>query len=159
MRSHKTLIVAVLLILALALPVQMQDDALQIWVTGGENDATTLQAAAAAFTEETGIEVQYQTGEDGPLIARLAAERDATFADVLYTVDAGNLSVNSHASVRYSTPFGGYKQSGLGRELGPDAAAAFSETKNVFISTEDWSRYFLDPIRAENNGNWFGELA
>jgi iron(III) transport system substrate-binding protein len=43
------------------------------------------------FTEETGIEVQLQTGEDGPLIARLQAEGDATFADVLYTVDAGNL--------------------------------------------------------------------
>lgn len=43
------------------------------------------------FTEETGIEVQYQTGEEGPLIARLAAEGEATFADVLYTVDVGNL--------------------------------------------------------------------
>jgi acyl-CoA reductase-like NAD-dependent aldehyde dehydrogenase len=52
-------------------------------------------------------------------------------------VEAGNLSVNSHASVRYSTPFGGYKQSGLGRELGPDAVEAFTETKNVFISTEE----------------------
>ncbi len=52
-------------------------------------------------------------------------------------VDAGNLSVNSHASVRYSTPFGGFKQSGLGRELGPDAPAAFTETKNVFIATEE----------------------
>ncbi|MEU6680440.1 aldehyde dehydrogenase family protein [Streptomyces sp. NPDC046925] len=51
-------------------------------------------------------------------------------------VQAGNLSVNSHSSVRYWTPFGGYKQSGLGRELGPDALAAFTETKNVFISTE-----------------------
>ncbi|MCT9092185.1 aldehyde dehydrogenase family protein [Streptomyces sp. ASQP_92] len=51
-------------------------------------------------------------------------------------VQAGNLSVNSHSSVRYSTPFGGYKQSGLGRELGPDALTAFTETKNVFISTE-----------------------
>jgi phenylacetaldehyde dehydrogenase len=50
---------------------------------------------------------------------------------------AGNLSVNSHSSVRYWTPFGGFKQSGLGRELGPDALAAFTETKNVFISTED----------------------
>ncbi|MFD4479776.1 MULTISPECIES: aldehyde dehydrogenase family protein [unclassified Streptomyces] len=50
-------------------------------------------------------------------------------------VQAGNLSVNSHSSVRYWTPFGGYKQSGLGRELGPDALAAFTETKNVFIST------------------------
>ena len=50
-------------------------------------------------------------------------------------IQSGNLSVNSHSSVRYSTPFGGMKQSGLGRELGPDAAAAFTETKNVFIST------------------------
>src|SRR3954467_15761725 len=52
-------------------------------------------------------------------------------------VQAGNLSVNSHSSVRYWTPFGGFKQSGLGRELGPDAAAAFTETKNVFLSTEE----------------------
>jgi acyl-CoA reductase-like NAD-dependent aldehyde dehydrogenase len=51
-------------------------------------------------------------------------------------VESGNLSVNSHSSVRYSTPFGGFKQSGLGRELGPDAATAFTETKNVFISTD-----------------------
>ncbi len=49
-------------------------------------------------------------------------------------VDAGNLSVNSHSSVRYSTPFGGFKQSGIGRELGPDALAAFTEVKNVFYS-------------------------
>jgi acyl-CoA reductase-like NAD-dependent aldehyde dehydrogenase len=52
-------------------------------------------------------------------------------------VQAGNLSVNSHSSVRYWTPFGGFKQSGLGRELGPDALAAFTETKNVFIDTVD----------------------
>ncbi|MEU6481892.1 aldehyde dehydrogenase family protein [Streptomyces sp. NPDC047017] len=51
-------------------------------------------------------------------------------------VRAGNLSVNSHSSVRYGTPFGGFKQSGVGRELGPDALSAFTETKNVFISTE-----------------------
>ena len=51
-------------------------------------------------------------------------------------VAAGNLSVNSHSSVRYWTPFGGFKQSGLGRELGPDALAAFTETKNVFIATD-----------------------
>ncbi|NAZ76381.1 aldehyde dehydrogenase family protein [Kineococcus sp. T13] len=50
-------------------------------------------------------------------------------------VEAGNLSVNSHSSVRYSTPFGGVKESGLGRELGPHALDAFSDVKNVFIST------------------------
>ncbi|MGZ6762335.1 MAG: aldehyde dehydrogenase family protein [Nocardioides sp.] len=49
-------------------------------------------------------------------------------------VQSGNLSVNSHSAVRYWTPFGGYKQSGLGRELGPDAPMAFTEEKNVFIS-------------------------
>ncbi|MEO8529098.1 MAG: aldehyde dehydrogenase family protein [Pseudolysinimonas sp.] len=52
-------------------------------------------------------------------------------------VESGNLSVNSHSSVRYTTPFGGMKQSGLGRELGPDAALHFTETKNVFFSTEE----------------------
>ena len=51
-------------------------------------------------------------------------------------VEAGNLSVNSHSSVRYSTPFGGFKASGIGRELGPDALDAFTEVKNVFINTE-----------------------
>lgn len=49
-------------------------------------------------------------------------------------VESGNLSVNSHSSVRYNTPFGGFKQSGLGRELGPDAPLHFTETKNVFFA-------------------------
>ncbi|OBK54375.1 aldehyde dehydrogenase family protein [Mycobacterium kubicae] len=52
-------------------------------------------------------------------------------------VEAGNLSVNSHSSVRYHTPFGGFKQSGLGRELGPDAPLHFTETKNVFIAIKE----------------------
>jgi acyl-CoA reductase-like NAD-dependent aldehyde dehydrogenase len=51
-------------------------------------------------------------------------------------VESGNLSVNSHSSVRYSTPFGGFKQSGLGRELGPDAPLHFTEEKNVFIPND-----------------------
>ncbi|MFI9588784.1 aldehyde dehydrogenase family protein [Nonomuraea sp. NPDC052265] len=55
---------------------------------------------------------------------------------VARAVESGALSVNSHSSVRYWTPFGGFKQSGLGRELGPDALTAFTETKNVFISWE-----------------------
>lgn len=52
-------------------------------------------------------------------------------------VEAGNLSVNSHSSVRYNTPFGGFKQSGLGRELGPDAPLNFTETKNVFFAVRE----------------------
>jgi acyl-CoA reductase-like NAD-dependent aldehyde dehydrogenase len=55
---------------------------------------------------------------------------------VARAVETGNLSVNSHASVRYWTPFGGFKQSGLGRELGPDAPDAFTDVKNVFIATD-----------------------
>ncbi|KUI26783.1 aldehyde dehydrogenase [Mycobacterium sp. GA-2829] len=54
-------------------------------------------------------------------------------------LEAGNLSVNSHSSVRYNTPFGGFKQSGLGRELGPDAPLSFTETKNVFFAVTEES--------------------
>ncbi len=52
-------------------------------------------------------------------------------------VETGNLSVNSHSSVRYNTPFGGFKQSGLGRELGADAPLHFTETKNVFFAINE----------------------
>jgi acyl-CoA reductase-like NAD-dependent aldehyde dehydrogenase len=55
---------------------------------------------------------------------------------VVRAVESGNLSVNSHSSVRYNTPFGGFKQSGLGRELGPDAPLSFTEIKNVFFAIE-----------------------
>ncbi|HWU32119.1 MAG TPA: aldehyde dehydrogenase family protein [Marmoricola sp.] len=55
---------------------------------------------------------------------------------VARAIESGNLSVNSHSSVRYWTPFGGYKQSGLGRELGPEAPNAFTEEKNVFIAQD-----------------------
>ena len=51
-------------------------------------------------------------------------------------VETGNLSVNSHSSVRYWTPFGGFKQSGLGRALGPDSLDMYTETKNVFFNQE-----------------------
>ena len=45
------------------------------------------------------------------------------------------LSINSNSSVRPSTPFGGFKQSGFGRELGMHAMEGYSEVKNVFYST------------------------
>jgi len=51
-------------------------------------------------------------------------------------VEAGALSVNSNTSVRVTTPFGGFKQSGVGRELGPHALEAYTELKNVYMSTE-----------------------
>lgn len=52
-------------------------------------------------------------------------------------IQSGNLSVNSHSSLRYHTPFGGMKQSGMGRELGPDAPYHFTEEKVVFFNQVD----------------------
>jgi acyl-CoA reductase-like NAD-dependent aldehyde dehydrogenase len=51
-------------------------------------------------------------------------------------IDSGVLSINSNSSVRVSTPFGGFKQSGFGRELGMQALAGYSEVKNVYFATE-----------------------
>jgi acyl-CoA reductase-like NAD-dependent aldehyde dehydrogenase len=56
---------------------------------------------------------------------------------VARAVESGVLSINSNSSVRPSTPFGGFKQSGFGRELGMHALAGYSEVKNVYYSTED----------------------
>jgi betaine-aldehyde dehydrogenase len=50
-------------------------------------------------------------------------------------IDAGVLSINSNTSVRVSTPFGGFKQSGVGRELGPDALEHYTDLKNVYYAT------------------------
>jgi acyl-CoA reductase-like NAD-dependent aldehyde dehydrogenase len=55
---------------------------------------------------------------------------------VARAVETGTLSVNSNTSVRVPAPFGGFKQSGLGRELGRQGLDGYSEVKNVFFSTE-----------------------
>ena len=55
---------------------------------------------------------------------------------VARAIDTGVLSINSNSSVRVSTPFGGFKQSGVGRELGPDALDHYTDVKNVFYATE-----------------------
>jgi acyl-CoA reductase-like NAD-dependent aldehyde dehydrogenase len=54
---------------------------------------------------------------------------------VARALETGVLSINSNTSVRVATPFGGFKQSGVGRELGPDALEAYSEVKNVYYAT------------------------
>jgi acyl-CoA reductase-like NAD-dependent aldehyde dehydrogenase len=51
-------------------------------------------------------------------------------------VETGVLSINSNSSVRVSTPFGGFKQSGYGRELGPHALEAYTEVKTIYYATE-----------------------
>jgi betaine-aldehyde dehydrogenase len=54
---------------------------------------------------------------------------------VARAIQTGVLSINSNTSVRVSTPFGGFKQSGVGRELGPDALEHYTEVKNVYFAT------------------------
>jgi betaine-aldehyde dehydrogenase len=56
---------------------------------------------------------------------------------VARAIETGVISINSNSSVRVSTPFGGFKQSGVGRELGPDALEAYTELKNVYYATGD----------------------
>ena len=52
-------------------------------------------------------------------------------------IETGVISINSNTSVRVTTPFGGFKQSGVGRELGPDALDHYTDVKNVFYATEE----------------------
>jgi acyl-CoA reductase-like NAD-dependent aldehyde dehydrogenase len=109
-------------------PVRMDDPAYTEEVFGPVVTVTPFEdeAAAVALANDTpyGLSGSIWTRDVGRAIR------------VARAVETGNLSVNSHSSVRYSTPFGGFKQSGLGRELGPDALDEFTEVKNVFIATE-----------------------
>jgi betaine-aldehyde dehydrogenase len=56
---------------------------------------------------------------------------------VARAIETGVVSINSNTSVRVATPFGGFKQSGVGRELGPHALEHYSEVKSVYYATED----------------------
>ena len=54
---------------------------------------------------------------------------------IVRAIESGALSINSNTSVRVHTPFGGFKQSGIGRELGPHALEHYTELKNVYMAT------------------------
>ena len=92
-------------------------------------------AAVIPFAdEEEGVRLANDTpyGLSGSIWTRDGARA----LRVARAVDTGVLSVNSNSSVRVTTPFGGFKQSGFGRELSMHAMDGYSELKNVFISTE-----------------------
>ncbi|CAB4333627.1 MAG: aldehyde dehydrogenase family protein [Actinobacteria bacterium] len=81
--------------------------------------------------------IELANGTDYGLAASIFTKDVGRAFRVARAVESGVISVNSHSSVRYWTPFGGFKMSGIGRELGPDAIEHFTETKNVFVSTAE----------------------
>jgi acyl-CoA reductase-like NAD-dependent aldehyde dehydrogenase len=84
--------------------------------------------------EEEGVRLANETiyGLSGSIWTRDGARA----LRVARAIETGVLSINSNNSVRVATPFGGFKQSGIGRELGPDALAHYTELKNVYYATE-----------------------
>jgi acyl-CoA reductase-like NAD-dependent aldehyde dehydrogenase len=92
-------------------------------------------AALIPFEEESDA---IRIANDTPygLSGSIWTENGARALRVARALDTGVLSINSNSSVRVSTPFGGFKQSGFGRELGMHALDGYSEVKNVFYATE-----------------------
>jgi betaine-aldehyde dehydrogenase len=92
-------------------------------------------AALIPFDDEADA---IRIANDSPygLSGSIWTENGARALRVARAIDTGVLSINSNSSVRVSTPFGGFKQSGFGRELGMHALDGYSEVKNVYYSTE-----------------------
>jgi acyl-CoA reductase-like NAD-dependent aldehyde dehydrogenase len=92
-------------------------------------------AAIIPFTDESDA---IRIANDTPygLSGSIWTTNGARALRVARALDTGVLSINSNSSVRVSTPFGGFKQSGFGRELGMHGLDGYSEVKNVFMSTE-----------------------
>ena len=91
-------------------------------------------AAVIPFADE---EEAIRLANDTPygLSGSIWTQNGARALRVARAIDAGVLSLNANTSVRVQTPFGGFKQSGFGRELGMHALEGYSEVKNVFVAT------------------------
>ncbi len=92
-------------------------------------------AALIPFTDEAEA-IRLANDSDYGLSGSIWTENGGRALRVARAIETGVLSINSNSSVRPSTPFGGYKRSGFGRELGMHGLAGYSEVKNVFYSTE-----------------------
>jgi acyl-CoA reductase-like NAD-dependent aldehyde dehydrogenase len=92
-------------------------------------------AALIPFADEAEA-IRIANDSDYGLSGSIWTESGARALRVARAIETGVLSINSNSSVRVSTPFGGFKRSGFGRELGMHGLAGYSEVKNVFYSTE-----------------------
>jgi acyl-CoA reductase-like NAD-dependent aldehyde dehydrogenase len=92
-------------------------------------------AALIPFADEDEA-VRIANDSEYGLSGSIWTENGARALRVARAIETGVLSINSNSSVRPSTPFGGFKRSGFGRELGMHGLAGYSEVKNVFYSTE-----------------------
>jgi acyl-CoA reductase-like NAD-dependent aldehyde dehydrogenase len=92
-------------------------------------------AALIPFADEAEA-IQIANDSDYGLSGSIWTENGARALRVSRAIETGVISINSNSSVRVSTPFGGFKRSGFGRELGMNGLAGYSEVKNVYYSTD-----------------------
>ena len=93
-------------------------------------------AALIPFADEAEA-IRIANDSDYGLSGSIWTENGGRALRVARAIETGVLSINSNSSVRVSTPFGGFKRSGFGRELGMHGLAGYSEVKNVYYATED----------------------
>jgi len=93
-------------------------------------------AALIPFADEAEA-IRIANDSDYGLSGSIWTENGARALRVARAIETGVISINSNSSVRVSTPFGGFKRSGFGRELGMHGLAGYSEVKNVYYATED----------------------
>ena len=92
-------------------------------------------AALIPFADESEA-IRIANDSDYGLSGSIWTENGGRALRVARAIETGVLSINSNSSVRVSTPFGGFKRSGFGRELGMHGLAGYSEVKNVYYATE-----------------------